>query len=39
MMRSLLSGEVKTAANGVFIKLWLDVKHSAFYHYFAVVVN
>jgi hypothetical protein len=26
----------QTAANGVFIKLWLDVKHSTLNHYFDV---
>ena len=29
----------KTPANSVFIKLWLDVKHSAINRYFASVVN
>ncbi len=29
----------KPAANSVFIKLWLDVKHSTINHYFAFVVN
>ena len=27
------------APNSVFIKLWLDVKHSTINHYFAFVVN
>jgi hypothetical protein len=31
--------ESKTAGNSVFIKLWLDVKHSAINRYFAFVVN
>ena len=33
------NGGTKTAANSVFIKLWLDVKHSTINHYFAFVVN
>jgi len=28
-----------TAANSVFIELWLDVKHSTINHYFASVIN
>ncbi len=31
--------KAKAAYNSVFIKLWLDVKHSALNHYFAFVVN
>jgi hypothetical protein len=34
-----LQGESRAAANSVFIKLWLDVKHSTINHYFALVVN
>ena len=30
---------IATAANSVFIKLWLDVKLSTINHYFAFVVN
>jgi hypothetical protein len=40
LLSTKLSAKIKTAAaNSVFIKLWLDVKHWTLNHYFAFVVN
>jgi hypothetical protein len=39
LINKISLGKSSTAANSVFIKLWLEVKHSAFNLYFAFVVN
>jgi predicted acetyltransferase len=37
--KQLSADKGRAACNSVFIKLWLDVKHSTLNHYFAFVVN